>query len=308
MTPRQTDELARLDDLRRSGALTDEEFAAEKAALLAPRRFPRWPLVVGGGAVAIGAAVAIGVFGGQEMSPPAATPSAVPSPVASQTATPVATTDWPLADAFAAATGHASAYTEPGSDGDVTITPQRVVPLSNGIAALIAAREIADGCHACAGGLAVYYLRDDGGSPALVRAFPQAVSGNGFGGAPSSWSVTDRFTSTPAIYAEAGFTGQGITQTSATITELTPAGPVTSGPIGIGYSDAGAQEDENAACVVTGRIGNVVKDGEFDVTRTGSRPGMDHYVKQNGRFVAVKKIDWEMPCGAGLPGDPAPVN
>ena len=57
MTPRQVDQIARLDELRKSGALTQKEFNEQKAAILA-RKPTRWPLFVGGGVVAIAAAVA----------------------------------------------------------------------------------------------------------------------------------------------------------------------------------------------------------------------------------------------------------
>lgn len=304
MTPRQVDQIARLDALRKSGALTKEEFAEQKAQVLAGGGRARWPMLLGGGMVAIGVAVAIGLWSGNEVAPPRPTPTptvaARPTPLPSPT---LAATDWPLPAAFAAATGHSESYVEPADDDDNahTATPVRLVPLGNGTAALLVKREIKDGCHGCTGYIGVYYLKPDAnGAPVLVKAWPEAVPGSSWGTGPNEWNVSTRFTTRPAVYAVGGFTGQGITESNASITELTPTGPVTSAMIGVGFDNDGAvgPDTPDDPCSVVGKIGNVIADGGFDVTYSGTRAGTDHYARQNGKFVAIgKHLDWAEPCG-----------
>jgi hypothetical protein len=92
--------------------------------------------------------------------------------------------------------------------------------------------------------------------------------------------------------------GQGISVSGATLTELTPKGPVTSDLIGLSYDDSGsiADDDGRAACNVKGVITNIKKDTSFDVRASGSVSALDRYVKRNGRFVAGNRIDWQLPC------------
>ena len=92
---------------------------------------------------------------------------------------------------------------------------------------LITESAMPDGCHACAGYVGAYYLRDTGGGFTVAARYPEAVTGAGWGNAPN-WRIADNFTAHPAIYAEGGYTGQGYTQSSATITELRPQGPIES--------------------------------------------------------------------------------
>lgn len=303
MTPRQVDQIARLDALRKSGALTRAEFEEQKAAVLAGKGRARWPLLIGGGVLAVGAAVAIGLWSGENIAPPepAPTPTELPSPA--PLPSPTLAADWPLSNAFAAATGHDASYVEPANDDNnaYTATPVRIVQLGDGTAALLVTREIKDGCHGCSGYLGVYYLKPDAnGAPSLIKAWPEAVPGSSWGAGPNEWNVSTRFTARPAIYAIGGFTGQGITQTSASITELTPGGPMTSDPIGVGFDNDGAvtPDTPDDPCSVVGKIGNVIADSSFDVTYSGTRTGTDHYVRQNGRFVPVgRHLDWAQPCG-----------
>lgn len=94
--------------------------------------------------------------------------------------------------------------------------------------------------------------------------------------------------------------GQGIVMSSSSITELRPDGPKTSDLIGTGYSDEGAFEEGSGrtACAVEGKIVNIVKDRSFDVVSTGSLATRDRYVMRSGKFVALKKTDWGLPCGS----------
>jgi hypothetical protein len=298
----QIERLGRLHELRSSGALSDEEFEAQKRALLKEKASTWWPLIAGVGLVTLGGAVALGLWSSAETSPQLTpirrsipvTPNPEPSPTPPVTARSAAER---LADAFQAATGHRAQFTRTVGGEAVTTTPIRLVELPFG-PALLTRREIKDGCHACTGAIGVYYLRENGNVTTISSSYPNAVEGWGWGAAPTEWQLTTRFTATPAIYAEGGYTGQGITMSSATITELTAKGPVTSDVIGTGFTNAGAitDDDPRQVCDVDGKIANIVKDRSFDVAVSGSISGRDRYIKREGRFVAVKKADWEMPC------------
>jgi hypothetical protein len=139
-----------------------------------------------------------------------------------------------------------------------------------------------DGCHACAGYVGAYYLRDTGGGFEVASRYPEAVTGAGWGSAPS-WRVVENFTTHPAIYAEGGYTGQGYTQSWATITELRPQGPIES-RVDLGSDNGGAVADESEAVSLAGHITNVVRNSAFDVIYTGSCRVTRHYVFRAGRF------------------------
>jgi hypothetical protein len=201
-----------------------------------------------------------------------------------------------LADAFEAATGHRVAYSKTEGGELVTTQPIRIIQLPFG-SALLTKTEIKDGCHACTGAIGVYYLDEQADSTVLRGRWPRGVEGWGWGAAPTEWYLTDKFSAYPAIYASGGFMGQGVIEESSTITELRPDGPITSDVIGTGFSDEGAIVDnERAACVVKGKIANVRKDSSFDVIVRGSVNAVDHYAKKKGKFVAVSRRDWGLPC------------
>jgi hypothetical protein len=202
-----------------------------------------------------------------------------------------------LADAFEAATGYRIEYTEL-KDGETIITkPLRIIDLPFG-KALLTERSIEDGCHACTGAIGLFYIQEDGDKTFVTGRWPDAIGGWGWGAPPTKWDFTDKFTSMPAIFAEGSYMGQGISVSGATLTELTPKGPVTSDLIGLSYDDSGsiADDDGRAACNVKGVITNIKKDTSFDVRASGSVSALDRYVKRNGRFVAGNRIDWQLPC------------
>ena len=312
------EQLERLQRLKESGALTDEEFSREKARVLdgagaasplpeaqdteqaeeqaRPRRAGAGFVV---GALAVAAAVGIGVWAAMPVRE--AVDAAGLKDTASDAASPVAAAsseapvelspEEALAAAFKAATGRDSAYTLKSRDGDRTVTPLRLLDLPFG-PVLLASSELADGCHGCAGAIGVYYLKREGDGFIVAKQWPDAVKGWGWGAPPQEWSVTEKFTRFPAIYAEGGYTGQGVTCGSATLTELTPNGPVESDVIGLSYSNGGAVLEETGetgfgepARDVKGTITNVVKGKSFDVVVKGAESLRETYRYSGGKFV-----------------------
>ncbi len=303
MKQSQIERLTRLAELRGDGTLTEEEFQTEKRRLLdgGSGRL-RWPHVaVGAALVACGVGGAV-IWTGQKTEITAIpskpiTPPAPPPTVSIPEASSPRSAAERLQAAFLAATGHSRAFVQKTKDDEFKVSPVRIVDLPFG-PALIVKREIESGCHGCAGYLAIYYLRESGDVTVVTASYPEAVSGWGWGSAPSEWQITNRFTSNPAIYASGGFTGQGITLSSSTITELRADGPHTSDRIGTGYDDEGSitEESGKTVCSVDGKIAGIVKDRSFDVVVSGSLTARDHYVMRGGRFVATKTIDWDMAC------------
>lgn len=301
MKPRDIERLSKLNDLRSSGALSDAEFEREKAKLLSSGS-SQMSIYAGAGAITAVVAALVGAWAIQRDPPmedaklPPSLVSATPSPPPSPPA-PIRTSAERLRQAFEAATGHSRPFVQTVKGENFTVSPVKIVELPFG-PALLAKREIKDGCHACSGYLAVYYLSENDAQTVVTASYPEAVSGWGWGAAPTEWKITTRFTSNPAVYASGGYMGQGIVESSAVITELRPEGPVSSDLIGTGFSNAGAltEDDPRPRCEVDGKIANVVKDRSFDVVVTGSVSGRDRYVKRGAKFVVVNKREWGTPC------------
>lgn len=198
-----------------------------------------------------------------------------------------------LADAFEVATGHRAAFTRTEAGDSVTTRPVRIIELPFG-PALLTTREIKDGCHACTGAIGVFYLKESGDRTQVMGRWPKAVEGWGWGAPPTDWYATDKFTTYPAIYAEGGYTGQGITCGGATITELRPEGPVESEVIRTFFSNEGAVTDERIAAGekvenLEGRIANIRKNTSFEVRVTGTGRFTEKYARRGGKFVPLSE-------------------
>lgn len=299
MKLRQMRQLAMLNELRAAGGITDDEFDEQKRKLISART-NAWPFILGLGlAMLIVAGLAANWAIQNEPDDEGATPKQVESEKASSRLKSVEVTEQKpdlLIQSFMLATGHEESFDEVRDGNRYRVVPVRIINLPSGFA-LLTTREIPDGCHACTGYLGVYYFNNDDGDLQLTRSFPEAIPGWGWGAAPPEWTVTNKFTKNPAIYAAGGFMGQGILVSGATITELSPSGPIASDLIGTGYSDEGANDpDSGLSCNIEGKIANIVKDKGFDVIVSGDQSEKDHYFKQNGRFVTSSNREWDMGC------------
>jgi hypothetical protein len=311
--------LERLQRLRESGVLTDEEFEREKKRLLTvspPADVPVRPpaealdkeseadarrnrniifiLVAGGG---LFVAILLGVWLGRDVGgggsapeanvtlPQAATPPEeniiAPAVPANVRALPIPEQ---LSRAFATAFGTSGSAALQVAGRTINYKPARFFWLGDrGV--LISSGTAAEDCHACSGTLAVHYLEASGDNFRVTGAWPDAVPGEGFG-APPRWKLTSQFTSAPAIYEEGGYTGQGCTSGAVTITELAPAGPIQSGPIRTVYAmDGPLLDSDSPGGEIKGTIANVQKDLAFDVNYSGEQPFTEHWVKKGARFV-----------------------
>jgi hypothetical protein len=307
------DALERLQRLRESGALTDEEFQAEKRRLLGydngpavervteveagdGKRSRTWLYVLlGAGGLAI--AIVVGLLVGRTANSghdegivnlPA--PAEAPADTNLLNAAPPQAQDIrtlpkaeQLARAFAIAFGGAHGQATVKADQwNVVYKPKDLFWIGDR-AVLISAGPSTEDCHACAGALAVHYLKAAGETFEVTGAWPNVVSGSGWGAAPE-WKLTKAFTSFPAIYEEGGFTAQGCTSSGAFLVELAPSGPIQSGLVRLGFDDSGGLGDR-PAMAITGKITNVKKDISFDVAYTGGQQFVETWIKRAGKFV-----------------------
>ncbi|HYJ81567.1 MAG TPA: SHOCT domain-containing protein [Allosphingosinicella sp.] len=314
------DELERLQRLRESGALTDEEFQAEKRRLLghqsvAPEEetveaeagtHSRRPIWIALALAALVAAVVAGLWlgrmsGGSDEIVDLPMPEenvATEANVAEPEALPEVRSLPPgeqLARAFEAAFGSRGeavlAVPGGGADEDVRFAPGRLIWLPSG-PVLISEGKVQDPGHASAGRIAIHYLKPAGDRFEVVRAFPGAVA-TGSNGQVARWSLNPRFSNWPVVAAQGGGTWQGHSCSSLSLTELRPEGPVRVADVPLLYDDRGAKPDGTGR-TIEGKILNIVKNQSFDVVYSGSRAFSEHYVRgPSGYAVAGGKSTME---------------
>ena len=315
---RRYDELERLQRLREKGALTEEEFQAEKRRLLgtgpgaggAPPRLDQVEVidedeprsrtalyaVLGGTGVII--AVLIGVLLGHNVigghAPPesnVAMPENDASAADVNLLTPPPPTDirtMPMQEQlsrafFAAFNAKDQAQVQIGGRTFV-YHPGRLFWIGDK-AVLISPASGAGDCADCGGTVGVYYLTPAGDQFQVTGSWPEAVSGAQWNTAPR-WRMISTYTSLPAIWEQGTNRTQDCVSGSATLTELTPGGPVTSGPVRFTYKGKNGLAglllgDTN----IQGHVANVQKDVSFDVVYSGDKQFTETWVKQGDRFV-----------------------
>lgn len=300
------DELERLQRLRESGALTDEEFQLEKRRLLGPesvapaedrvavephprsrRRF--WIML---GTAVLVLTVIAGVYFGRNSGGGDDGIIDLPIPTENEAAdvnlveakalpdVRALAPEEQLARAFEAAFGSRGeavvSVASDGADEDVRFAPGRLVWLPFG-PVLVSEGKVQDPAHASAGKIAVHYLKPAGDRFEVARAFPAAVA-TGSNGEVASWSLNPRFSNWPVIAAQGGGTGQGYTCSWLTLTELRPDGPARIANVPLLYDDRRAKEDGTGRSI-EGKILNINKNQSFDVVYSGSRAFSEHYVR-----------------------------
>lgn len=204
-------------------------------------------------------------------------PSPTPSPTPAIARAPE---DEQLAAGFRAVFGKPSPIDD-AKTGE-TITAAKLV-WQHDRAVLITTTEIADGCHACSGSLGVYYLAPEGDGFRVTGRFPQAVTGNGFGGAPSEWRVTEKFEAVPVIYSESGWSGQGYTCSNFTLTELGADKPVEIASVPIYYDDRDTGADD-AKGVVEGKMGRIEPGQSFTVNYSGALSFSETWQRKGAKY------------------------
>jgi hypothetical protein len=302
------DAIERLHRLKESGALSEAEFAEQKARLLAggdtqPASESEAPAapglnkgLVGGIAAAVlilGAGAWFGLSGGGD------SPTTEASVAASDAAAAIATEAVPaiaslpegeqLRLASIAALGFSGSRTRKEGGQVVTTKAERLVQLPFGLA-LLTSTARPDACHACSGHVGVYYLKDEGGQFKVTGKWPQAVSGWGWGNVPD-WRLSNDYTANPAVVASGTDGNQGYFCGGTTITELTAKGPVTSFIATSATNDGAVDPDTgtdmggNPLMNLDGKIVGVQKGKSLQVKVTGTDSFTESYVMRGGKYV-----------------------
>lgn len=302
------DELERLQRLRESGALTDEEFQVEKRRLLghqslppvqdnveagprAPSRRRIWIVL---GAVALVLAVAAGLYFGRmseeddgiiDLPMPGENVAEV-SNVAEAKAVPDVRTSRPqeqFARAFQAAFGQAAPAVRESDRGRLTYTPGALRWV--GSRALLVSPGISEsGCHACTGALAVHYLEPEGEKFRVAGGWEDAIAAGAYG-KPPEWSLSTLLSPQPMLRTRMRDGNQGYFCTVETFYELGPQGPRKVADIPVGYDDIGARGE--AGRKIDGKIINAIPNQSFDVVYSGSRAFSEHYVRGPGGYAVA---------------------
>ncbi|HEX8363952.1 MAG TPA: SHOCT domain-containing protein [Allosphingosinicella sp.] len=301
--------LERLQRLRESGALSEEEFAAEKAALLgragaatadAPpadverehviavqRRRPEW-LVPAAllAALVVFAAMAWLVLrsGGSETAetgqadaaPPVVT---VPEQNLVEAATAPTIRDRPAAEQLAAAfrTAFGARATRTVEEADITFRPGRLVWIGDK-AMLVSEGTNAEECHACAGHLAVHRLAA-AGDGFRVEGEWLSVATDDYG-RPPDWRISEELTGRPALRVEGGGGNQGIFCHFVSWYDLTGDRPAQIARVQTGYTNEG----EEGGFELEGRVANLRPGRSFDVVYSGYEDFTETYRLRGGRF------------------------
>lgn len=303
------DAIERLHRLKESGALSEEEFAAQKAQLLAAAAAPAaaepdWSIApapglnkgllagIAAAVVILGAGAWYGLSGSGE---PSSEPTAAATDAAAAVATPTipAIASLPEGEqlrlASLAALGFTGSRTRKEGTQAVTTKAERLVQLPFGVA-LLTSTARPDACHACAGFVGVYYLKDEGGKFKVTGKWPEAVSGWGWGNVPE-WRLSGEYTANPAVVASGSDGNQGYFCGGTSITELTAKGPITSFIATSATNDGAVDPDSgtdmggNPLKSLEGKIVGVQKGKSLQVKVTGTDSFTESYVMKGGKFV-----------------------
>lgn len=303
--------LERLQRLRESGALSEEEFAAEKAALLgragavpeeeaapradaervvvAQRRRPEWLIpaaLLAGLALFVLVAWLVLRGGGGDTANLSQANVAVPvaEPVEQNLVEPgpgpaPTIRDRPeavqLAAAFRAAFG--ARTTRQIEEADIAFRPGRLVWVGDK-AVLVSEGTNSEECHVCAGHVAVHRLAAAGDS-FRVEAQWLSVATDDYG-RPPEWRITDELTGRPALRVEGGGGNQGIFCNFVSWYDLAGDRPERVARVQTGYTNEG----EEGGFELEGRIANLRPGRSFDAVYTGYESFTETYRMRGGRY------------------------
>jgi hypothetical protein len=306
--------LERLQRLRETGALTEEEFAAEKAALLGradaaaevrpaegatetttvavKMRRPEWliPAIVAGALlVFIVAALLILRGGGGGGDTPgdtgatvnAAAPAPAPPVVNEvQPAPEPAIRSRPASEQLAAAfaTAFGGRATRTVDEAEIRFRPGSLTWIGNR-AVLVSNGTNSEECHACAGMVAVHYLTPEGDGFRSAGEWLTVATDDY--GRPPDWRISSELTGRPALRVENGGGNQGIFCNFTSYYDLSGARPTEIARVQTGY----ANEGEEGGFELEGRIANVRRGRSFDAVYTGYESFTETYRFRGSRFV-----------------------
>lgn len=168
---------------------------------------------------------------------------------------------------------------------NVKYTPGELVDTGFG-PVLLSPGEVLDATHANWGKLAVIYLKPSAKGFAVVQRLVPAVQTGSFGKIVD-WNVSRTMGALPIVTVNGAGNWQGYACSTATLLELTPAGPLQLAVIPMTYDNGGALgKTEKKLRQMSGRIDNVVPGQSFDVVYFGSgKDFTERYVRRGNAYV-----------------------
>lgn len=168
-------------------------------------------------------------------------------------------------------------------DSTYLFVPLTLIPLVDDRTALVSTGSSDCTGHVCSGINAVHYLRSDGGGYAVEGEWMDVGATGTFGNPARRWGWSDALADDPVLYTEGGGVWQGYACSHASLTALTPAGPVEIADIPIHYSSEGALDSRGI--VLEGTITAAEKGRSFTVSYSGSQSFSERYVRgPDGRY------------------------
>lgn len=174
-----------------------------------------------------------------------------------------------------------------------TFVPLTLIPLADGKVALVSTGSSECSGHACSGVNSVHYLLGNKARYKVDGEWLDIGTSGTFGNPAGRWGWSDAIVDDPVLYTEGGGIWQGYACSYASLTALTPAGPVEIASIPVYYSNEGAVD--TGSTTVEGTITATEKGRSFTVSYGGSRNFSERYVRNaDGRY--------EVPGGTKVPG------
>src|SRR3546814_6885186 len=134
---------------------------------------------------------------------------------------------------------------------------------------------------------AIHYLQAGPTGGTLKGEWLKLGSVGTVGNAATAWGFSDALGKNPYLVTSGGGVWQGCAIGFATVTELTPDGPVDRGSFTDGMSSgAGLGQSEQD---YEGRIVAAVPDKSFTVAYTGTRSFKQQYVLKAGKYALIGK-------------------
>ncbi|MBN8843392.1 MAG: hypothetical protein J0H88_09105 [Sphingomonadales bacterium] len=159
--------------------------------------------------------------------------------------------------------------------------------LPNNVGVLLSVGGFDEAGHGDGGINAIHYLQGGPSGWQLKGEWLNLGSVGTMGNAATAWGFSDALGKNPYLITSGGGVWQGCAISGATLTELTPDGPVDRGSFTDGMSSgAGLGQKEQS---FDGQISAAVPDKSFTVSYTGSRAFKQQYVLKSGKYEPVGK-------------------
>jgi hypothetical protein len=191
----------------------------------------------------------------------------------------------PLQDAFTVAFGKPAPWATLNDDGDhVVYTPQALIEIGPGVAALVSKEEIPGGCEACAGSLTIDYVRRGPGGFSRVKSWPE-IGGKGRYGAALPWTMRTDLDDGPTLVTSDEHKDRRCSSTMEELITLRPAGPVKIATLvtAMAYDP---QPGERTAPHLSGTITPKARGESFVVTFTGTPPFRQVFRREGDVFTS----------------------